>query len=229
MQFDGRLLPAERIQQLGNEFAQARRTKARLASLSLTGPPDELVSYSAITQEGEIRENVTDHCFFFVFEGREFLVEDHYCPNPQCDCREVHVEFWERVQEFSPERCIHIEPRLGVTLHFDGKLKETRFDRETASVTWYLLEAWRRRCGYQLQTFRRRYEIVKQIGARSFLRERPEAVRFDRGKEPRPALRDAPLDLPKPTGRNDPCPCGSGRKFKRCCGRRSGVGTPRQP
>jgi len=22
-----------------------------------------------------------------------------------------------------------------------------------------------------------------------------------------------------PTGRNDPCPCGSGRKFKRCCGK----------
>jgi len=21
------------------------------------------------------------------------------------------------------------------------------------------------------------------------------------------------------TGRNDPCPCGSGRKFKACCGR----------
>ncbi len=24
----------------------------------------------------------------------------------------------------------------------------------------------------------------------------------------------------KPPGRNDPCPCGSGRKFKRCCGRK---------
>jgi len=25
-------------------------------------------------------------------------------------------------------------------------------------------------------------------------------------------------DLPK-VGRNDPCPCGSGKKFKSCCGR----------
>jgi uncharacterized protein YecA (UPF0149 family) len=23
-----------------------------------------------------------------------------------------------------------------------------------------------------------------------------------------------------PPGRNDPCPCGSGRKFKACCGRK---------
>jgi uncharacterized protein len=27
-------------------------------------------------------------------------------------------------------------------------------------------------------------------------------------------------DRPK-TGRNEPCPCGSGKKFKKCCGNRS--------
>ncbi len=35
-----------------------------------------------------------------------------------------------------------------------------------------------------------------------------------------------PLPLPEPTtrrvGRNDPCPCGSGKKFKKCCGSRRG-------
>jgi hypothetical protein len=24
-------------------------------------------------------------------------------------------------------------------------------------------------------------------------------------------------DFPKDVGRNDPCPCGSGKKFKKCC------------
>jgi hypothetical protein len=28
-----------------------------------------------------------------------------------------------------------------------------------------------------------------------------------------------------PSGRNDPCPCGSGKKFKRCCGARGEAGT----
>lgn len=28
-----------------------------------------------------------------------------------------------------------------------------------------------------------------------------------------------PLVLPEKVGRNDPCPCGSGKKFKKCCGR----------
>lgn len=39
---------------------------------------------------------------------------------------------------------------------------------------------------------------------------------------PRPELGFKPAKLPEP-GRNDPCPCGSGRKFKQCCG---GVGMP---
>ena len=29
-----------------------------------------------------------------------------------------------------------------------------------------------------------------------------------------PVVRDAPK-----TGRNDPCPCGSGKKYKKCCGK----------
>lgn len=36
-----------------------------------------------------------------------------------------------------------------------------------------------------------------------------------------PPLPDAPVEQAKaarPAGRNDPCPCGSGKKFKKCCG-----------
>lgn len=29
----------------------------------------------------------------------------------------------------------------------------------------------------------------------------------------------APIRREQAVGRNDPCPCGSGRKFKKCCGR----------
>jgi hypothetical protein len=40
-----------------------------------------------------------------------------------------------------------------------------------------------------------------------------------------------PIRVPKKVGRNDPCPCGSGRKYKKCCGgsggRTSGIGVPR--
>jgi HEAT repeat protein len=38
---------------------------------------------------------------------------------------------------------------------------------------------------------------------------------FDDDGEP---LLDAPALKPAKVGRNDPCPCGSGKKFKKCCG-----------
>jgi preprotein translocase subunit SecA len=29
----------------------------------------------------------------------------------------------------------------------------------------------------------------------------------------------SPVEKTKKVGRNDPCPCGSGKKYKKCCGR----------
>lgn len=51
-------------------------------------------------------------------------------------------------------------------------------------------------------------------------RERlPDAVQdvYDYLAEHRPKAEPVRREAPK-VGRNDPCPCGSGRKFKRCCG-----------
>ena len=47
-----------------------------------------------------------------------------------------------------------------------------------------------------------------------------EALRFDLLKQ----LADIKPYAPQPekqkkVGRNDPCPCGSGKKYKRCCGK----------
>jgi SEC-C motif-containing protein len=54
------------------------------------------------------------------------------------------------------------------------------------------------------------------------LDEKSEFARIDGIWFYRRALRNGPAPIksnaPK-TGRNDPCPCGSGKKFKHCCGR----------
>ena len=41
--------------------------------------------------------------------------------------------------------------------------------------------------------------------------------RFEGGS--RPAVATEPYRAPPKVGRNEPCPCGSGKKFKKCCGR----------
>ena len=37
--------------------------------------------------------------------------------------------------------------------------------------------------------------------------------------EPEPYIPPTPYIAPPKTGRNEPCPCGSGKKYKKCCGR----------
>ncbi len=48
-----------------------------------------------------------------------------------------------------------------------------------------------------------------------------EELRFSILKEILDAEKEVKRNTPKPkkVGRNDPCPCGSGKKYKRCCGR----------
>jgi uncharacterized protein len=48
------------------------------------------------------------------------------------------------------------------------------------------------------------------VGAYRFFRQSREAGAGIRTEEPRRRTAKA--------GRNDPCPCGSGKKYKRCCG-----------
>lgn len=215
--------PRERIRELAEEFQQARAIQSRLKSLSLPGPPGELVSYSSVVDEqGGVREHVTRHAFFFVFEGREFLVEDNYCANPECDCQEVHLEFWERIDELYPQRRIHLRQTLMATFTLAGKLQEIRFSQESDSTTKYLLLAWVHRCSGYFQECRDRYQRIKAVGARSFPpAPEPSARVVSGGEAAPPSERTLPRSTKRKVGRNDPCPCGSGVKFKRCCAKRS--------
>ena len=214
METNSHAFPQPRIQELCDLFESERALQRRLESLQLTGSPDELVTYSEVVREhGGMRHGVNDGCQFFVFEGREFFIEDHYCANPACDCQQVHLEFWERYHELYPERRITIAQRVMATVSLEGKLKEIRYSEESSSTTKHLVLAWQRRGGEQLAEFRRRYDQIKTIGARSFPHSRtttkPQRFRVDSDSNH--------TEVTPRIGRNAPCPCGSGLKFKRCC------------
>lgn len=51
-------------------------------------------------------------------------------------------------------------------------------------------------------------------------RDREERYRKQLPTEDEPALPPPvdPVRAEKTPGRNDPCPCGSGKKYKKCCG-----------
>ncbi|MBQ9451887.1 MAG: SEC-C domain-containing protein [Desulfovibrio sp.] len=62
------------------------------------------------------------------------------------------------------------------------------------------------------------YELdgLRQLGERSFFQRKDGKVYYVDGVPLKPAAyhRDGPK-----VGRNDPCPCGSGKKYKKCCGK----------
>jgi preprotein translocase subunit SecA len=48
----------------------------------------------------------------------------------------------------------------------------------------------------------------------------PQKMVFNLGEEyEQPAASHTPAKSGKNIGRNEPCPCGSGKKYKKCCGK----------
>jgi preprotein translocase subunit SecA len=48
--------------------------------------------------------------------------------------------------------------------------------------------------------------------------ERTQTIKVARQNNIAPTEKQKPVRAGKKVGRNDPCPCGSGKKYKKCCG-----------
>jgi hypothetical protein len=148
---------------------------------------------------------LTDHCAVFPndwdmvveLEDRAYWVCDSYCLNPSCRCRKILFLFTD----------LEIGKDIGslrVDLG-DWKRPEIEGGAETARLWKTFIEEKGRK-----QEVRRRFREMKRVSAAL-----PEAL-----GEAGPAIpKHIPDEPGRKVGRNAPCPCGSGRKFKRCCGR----------
>lgn len=60
------------------------------------------------------------------------------------------------------------------------------------------------------------FAITHSDGNTTFSFQIPSVRKIDFEKDTTPKV---PATAPKKVGRNDPCPCGSGKKYKHCCGK----------
>jgi len=213
--------PESRFQEMIRHRQEQRTAKRRLEEYTVDASKQgELVCYSdVIYEEGGISSNGRRFSFFFAHDGHDYLIEDHYCPRPACDCCQVHVEFWERIELRGRSPRVDVIQQMMAVFTLDGKLEEIQFSKDRRQVAEELSRVWIENCAYQLEVFRQRYQQVKAIGGRSIASEPSAAPAADAGKGPTRESVDALSARPR-VGRNDPCPCGSGKKFKRCCARR---------
>lgn len=126
----------------------------------------------------------------YVLDGYLYRADELYCPVADCTCDETLI-FFEPI--LPPGR----DSPGGVRVQKSGA-SELRPEIGSEDQLVQLWSAFRQRHPNYLARFSRRYPVMKVVGARI---ETTETV-----------VRTAPK-----VGRNDPCPCGSGKKHKKCC------------
>ena len=154
----------------------------------------------------------------FSYKNKWIIVTDDYCAQPNCNCHDVVLTF---SRSDVGKRDI-VEPLFAV------RLKEgNRFEEEERDVGYdemnRLMKAFQVEVPDLQQEVLRRLRKVKERGkvmAKEHISERQvQRVLGSLCSEPDDLQSSEPVIVKKKVGRNEPCPCGSGKKYKKCCGR----------
>lgn len=137
--------------------------------------------------------------FIFEYKDSSYFVDDQYCTNPNCKCNEVVLSFIEII----PDRDIQeIQFVLRVPLGpGDYELEVNNnigIDEIKQIFNRYIDHI------HDKGLLRKRYAKMKKFGKKRILRQKQK--------------QETPKVVSSKVGRNDPCPCGSGQKYKKCCG-----------
>ena len=95
--------PAARRAEFKTKYEEGKRIARRKAEYVLDAKEvleGALVSYAhVLSGKSPLSAGGNAYMFDVRYQGRAFLVEDRYCPNPHCDCQAVHLEFFEAVSQ----------------------------------------------------------------------------------------------------------------------------------
>jgi SEC-C motif-containing protein len=136
--------------------------------------------------------------------GRSWLFDDQYCVRPECSCRDAIVSFHplptRNETGTKPLTKLQETSYISVCYHYDSGDVEILPDSRHREATGRELIAALRQQQPDVDGFlAKRHGVLRQLYRRYSMKR--TTVRKS-GK----------------SGRNDPCPCGSGKKLKKCCG-----------
>ena len=101
----------------------------------------------------------------FEHEGIEYAVDDVYCPNPDCDCHEVHLRFL-RCSPM-PDGGVLATDWFQATLALEDRLESIECATATRGEAKAIFRAWRKTTAVLLDDLAWRYWKVKDIAQRS--------------------------------------------------------------
>jgi len=155
-----------------------------------------------------------------VHGGREYLLLDSYCANAGCTCEEVMISPCdERSGLWSAMGCLRVS--------LSPEVEPVRVTDATSPEVEAIFRSFLDNRPGALELFRKRKAMLRELG-RLWVGEeqgalRPELAPPPATESPMAPAPTRPLSRAGLVPRNAPCPCGSGRKYKNCCGR-VGVG-----
>jgi hypothetical protein len=209
------------------EVAEKRRIVRRLRECRLD-PRDvetgKLVAFREVVIEpGSLVPSSLLFLFQFEHAGIKYLMDDFYCSNPDCHCGDVHLTFFGFTGAPVASGKAVIKECFQVVLSLEGRVQSVDCPPAMRAQATAVLKAWRKSPEFEhrLESFLWRYAKIKEIAARSLptrARLRPSIDRLSPAAEQE--------SEPPRVGRNEPCPCGSGKKYKKCCGKPGSFAPP---
>ena len=156
---------------------------------------EALVEFEKGTMLEYCRVMGVDNLQYLVIDDKDYILMDSYCITPDCECTDVALNF------------------------FDGFNR----DGETPSIFSFVFDY---ETGEVKKSMYLKMNDAKKIADdfdeefRGLLRERHQSLKMETRHLFNLSIDDeiiSKLKKTKKVGRNDPCPCGSGKKYKKCC------------
>ena len=161
----------------------------------------------------------------FQLAGDRWLLDDQYCVRTDCDCRELMLSFFRLPSDGRPQD-YPLEPVLTFRYNYQTSIIEAHEPAEDGGPTAQSLLAALQTVQPDLGAFiAGRHELLRRLYRRAAAKK--AKVRLTGAEEADPFAPQSDFDLPAlsraaaaqpKVGRNEPCPCGSGKKYKKCCG-----------
>ena len=137
--------------------------------------------------------------FIFEYKDRKYFVDDQYCTTPECKCNEVVLSFINIIPDRDKQEAQFVlRVPLGkgdYVIEFSNNINRDEIKQIFNRYMEHI---------HDIGLMRNRYTKMREYGKKRFLRQNLK--------------QDTPKVVSSKVGRNDPCLCGSGKKYKKCCG-----------
>ena len=139
-------------------------------------------------------------------DGKEYVVFEYYCDNKDCDCKRLIAEIFTLGDDGEPVK------KSSAIVHYDWNSDAIRChptltdESPKDPLAFSILEVYKKFTHDEeyLARIKYQYARVKELsGGIDTVNHNPPFIPYSNPN--------------KNIGRNDPCPCGSGKKYKKCC------------